>query len=69
MDIETVSPNYEDIRPLNPDEFPVAIEELLASEEFRKAIHYIKPNLNWDELAAAYASSSSKLSFWTRMCT
>ena len=46
MDIETVSPNYEDIRPLNPDEFPVAIEELLASEEFKKAIHYIKPNLN-----------------------
>ena len=67
MDIETVSPNYEDIRPLNPDEFPVAIEELLASEEFKKAIHYIKPNLNWDELAAAMRACKTKEQFKTTL--
>lgn len=67
MDIETVSPNYEDIRPLNPDEFPVAIEELLASDEFKKAIHYIKPNLNWDELAAAMRACKTKEQFKTTL--
>ena len=63
MDIETVSSNFEDIRPLNPDEVPAAIEELLASEEFRKAIHYIMPNLKWDELAAAMRACKTKEQF------
>lgn len=63
MDIDTVSPNFEDIRPLNQDEVPVAIEELLASDEFRKAIHYIKPDLNWDDLAAAMRACKTKEQF------
>ena len=63
MDIETVSSNFEDIRPLNPDEVPAAIEELLASEEFRKAIRYIMPNLKWDELAAAMRACKTKEQF------
>ncbi len=53
MDKETVSPNFDDIRPLNADEVPLAIEELLASDEFKRAINYIKPNLDWDQFAAA----------------
>ena len=63
MDRETVSPNFEDIRPLNQDEVQAAIEELLASEEFRAALRYIKPDLNWDELAAAMRACKTKEQF------
>ena len=63
MDRETASPNFEDIRPLNQDEVQSAIEELLASDEFRSAIRYIKPNLNWDEFAATMWACKTKEQF------
>ena len=63
MDRETASPNFEDIRPLNQDEVQSAIEELLASDEFRSAIRYIKPNLNWDEFAATMRACKTKEQF------
>ena len=34
MDTETVSPNFDDIRPLNNSEVKDAIEKLVANEEF-----------------------------------
>lgn len=63
MDTGTVSPNFEDIRPLNQDEVQAAIEDLLASEEFRHALQYVKPNLYWDQLCAAMRACKTKEEF------
>ena len=63
MDTGTVSPNFEDIRPLNEDEVQIAIEKLLASEEFRHAIRYVKPNLDWDEFAKSMRACKTKEQF------
>ena len=63
MDTGTVSPNFEDIRPLNQDEVQAAIEELLASEEFRHALRYVKPDLDWDQLSAAMRAGKTKEQF------
>lgn len=63
MDTGTVSPNFEDIRPLNQDEVQAAIEELLASEEFRHALQYVKPDLDWDQLSAAMRACKTKEQF------
>ena len=63
MDTGTVSPNFEDIRPLNQDEVQAAIEDLLASEEFRHALQYVKPNQDWDQLCAAMRACKTKEEF------
>lgn len=63
MDTGTVSPYFEDIRPLNQDEVQAAIEELLASEEFRHALRYVKPDLDWDQLSAAMRACKTKEQF------
>lgn len=63
MDTGTVSPNFEDIRPLNQDEVQAAIEELLASEEFRHALRYVKPDLDWDQLSATMRACKTKEQF------
>ncbi len=63
MDTGTVSPNFEDIRPLNKDEVQAAIEDLLATEEFRHALQYVKPNLDWDQLCAAMRACKTKEEF------
>ena len=63
MDIETVSPNFEDIRPLNQSEVKGAIEELLANDDFKRAIRYIKPNMDWEQFAAAMRSCQTKEQF------
>ena len=42
MDTETVSPNFDDIRPLNNSEVKDAIEKLVANEDFERALRYIK---------------------------
>ena len=39
MDTETVSPNFDDIRPLNNSEVKDAIEKLVANEDFERALH------------------------------
>ena len=41
MDTETVSPNFDDIRPLNNSEVKDAIEKLVANEDFERALRYI----------------------------
>ena len=40
-----------------------AIEDLLASEEFRHALQYVKPNLDWDQLCAAMRACKTKEEF------
>lgn len=63
MDMETVSPNFEDIRPLNDNEVQDAIEQLLANDEFRRAIRYIKPNIDWVQFAERMHSCKTKAEF------
>ena len=47
MDTATISPNFDDIRPLNNDEVKDAIESLIANKDFERALRYIKPQLDW----------------------
>ena len=60
MDTETVSPNFDDIRPLNNSEVKDAIEKLVANEDFERALRYIKPNLNWEEFSVAMRACKTK---------
>ena len=63
MDTVTVSPDFDDIRPLNNDEVKGAIEDLIANEDFERALRYIKPNLNWEEFSAAMRACKTKEEF------
>lgn len=63
MDTELVSPNFDDIRPLNNDEVKDAIEELVANEDFERAFRYIKPDLDWNQFVAAMRSCKTKEEF------
>nr|WP_321523163.1 1-acyl-sn-glycerol-3-phosphate acyltransferase [uncultured Macellibacteroides sp.] len=63
MDKETVSPNFEEIRPLNNNEVKDAIEKLLASEDFERALRYIMPDLNWTEFSVLMRSFKTKEDF------
>lgn len=63
MDTVTVSPNFDDIRPLNNNEVKDAIEELIANEDFERAFRYIKPELNWDEFSATMRACKTKEEF------
>jgi hypothetical protein len=47
---------FDDIRPLNDEEAPAAIEELIANPDFRQAFRYVKPNLDWDEFSTLMRS-------------
>ena len=63
MDTETVSPNFDDIRPLNNSEVKDAIEKLVANEDLERALRYIKPNLNWEEFSVAMRACKTKEEF------
>lgn len=63
MDTELVSPNFDDIRPLNNDEVKGAIEELVANEDFERAFRYIKPDLDWSQFASIMRSCKTKEEF------
>ena len=63
MDTETVSPNFDDIRPVNNDEVKDAIEELLANADFERALRYIKPNLVWADFEAQMRACKTKEEF------
>lgn len=63
MDTELVSPNFDDIRPLNNDEVKGAIEELVANEDFERAFRYIKPDIDWSQFASIMRSCKTKEEF------
>lgn len=63
MDTELVSPNFDDIRPLNNDEVKGAIEELVANEDFERAFRYIKPDLDWSQFVSVMRSCKTKEEF------
>lgn len=55
--------NFDDIRPLNDDEVQGAIEKLLANEEFKRAIRYIKPDIDWTHFVTLMHSCKTKEEF------
>ena len=63
MDTAIVSPNFDDIRPLNNNEVKDAIESLIANEEFKRALRYIKPDLDWEEFSTAMRACQTKEEF------
>lgn len=63
MDREISSYNFDDIRPLNNDEVPVAIESLVASEGFQNALRYIMPGLDWDAFVREMRACKTKEEF------
>ncbi|MDH6357967.1 1-acyl-sn-glycerol-3-phosphate acyltransferase [Parabacteroides sp. PF5-9] len=67
MKINTVTPNFDDIRPLNNDEVKDAIEELIANKDFDDAFRYIKPDLNWEEFSQIMRSCRTKEEFKERL--
>lgn len=62
MDTEVVY-DFDDIRPLNNDEVKDAIEALIASEDFERALRYIKPDVDWTEFSEAMRSFKTKEDF------
>lgn len=60
MDTETVSPNFDDIRPLNNSEVKDAIEKLVANEDFRAGFTLLKQDLNWVEFSVAMRACKTK---------
>lgn len=63
MDTETVSPNFDDIRPFNNSELKDAIEELVANEDLERAFRYIKPDLSRSEFAETMRACKTKEEF------
>jgi 1-acyl-sn-glycerol-3-phosphate acyltransferase len=63
MDKEIDSYNFDDIRPLNNDEVPAAIESLIASEGFQNALRYIMPQLDWDAFVQGMRACKTKEEF------
>ena len=63
MDTETVSYNFDDIRPLNNDEVKNAIEELVANEDFKRAYQYLKSPLTWEQFVVAMRDCKTKEEF------
>ncbi|MEG1748952.1 MAG: 1-acyl-sn-glycerol-3-phosphate acyltransferase [Tannerellaceae bacterium] len=63
MDTETVSLNFDDIRPVNNDEVKDAIEELIANDDFERALRYIKPTLDKDDFVRSMRACKTKEEF------
>lgn len=67
MDKGIVTPDFDDIRPLNNDEVQNAIEELIASKDFEEAFRYIKPDLNWSEFSQVMRTFKTKGDFKAKL--
>ena len=55
MDTETVSPNFDDIRPLNNSEVKDAIENWSPMRISRQALRYIKPEFELGGILSCHA--------------
>lgn len=63
MDTDIVSSKFDEIRPLNNDEVKEAIEGLVVNPEVKRALTYIMPDLNWEELTQKMRSFKTKEEF------
>jgi len=67
MNNETNSFNFDDIRPVNNDEVKDTIEELIANEDLKRAMRYIRPDLNWEEFSEIMRSCKTKEEFKSKL--
>lgn len=63
MNKESVSFNFDDIRPVNNDEVKGAIEELITDEDFQRAFRYLKPEIDWEAFSRVMRSCKTKEEF------
>lgn len=63
MDTDMVSNKFDEIRPLNNEEVKDAVESLVANPEFKHAVKYIMPDINWDEFVQLMRSFDTKEAF------
>ncbi|WP_080905666.1 1-acyl-sn-glycerol-3-phosphate acyltransferase [Parabacteroides sp. Marseille-P3160] len=63
MNTETTAYDFEDIRPLNNDEVPQAIKELVNDQAFKDGLKVIMPGIDYEELAKQMLASKTKEEF------
>lgn len=63
MDTESISPNFDSIRPLYDSEMKDAIESLIADEAFQRAFRYLDPDMDWEKLAEEMRACKTKDEF------
>lgn len=63
MDTEIVSTKFDEIRPLNDNEVKDAVESLVVNPEFKHALQYVMPDINWDEFVQLMRSFDTKAGF------
>lgn len=63
MNKESVSFNFDEIRPVNNDEVKGAIEELITNEDFQRAFRYLKPDLDWEAFSKVMRACKTKEEF------
>lgn len=67
MDTDMVSNKFDEIRPLNNDEVKDAVESLVVNPEFKHALKYVMPDVNWDNFVQLLRSFETKEEFKTVM--
>ncbi|MCD8297573.1 MAG: 1-acyl-sn-glycerol-3-phosphate acyltransferase [Prevotella sp.] len=63
-----MAPSFDDIRPYNPDELPVAYERLLATPQFRDVLSVVMPGVPFDTICDSFYSCKTNLEFQERLC-
>jgi len=67
MNTDYAKYNFEDIRPLNNDEVPDAIESLSTSTGLRHALSFIKPDLDWEIYVESMRQCETKEQFKSKL--
>lgn len=67
MDTDMVSNKFDEIRPLNNDEVKDAVESLVVNPEFKHALKYVMPDVNWENFVQLLRSFETKEEFKTVM--
>lgn len=63
MDTEIVSTKFDEIRPLNDHEVKDAVESLVVNPEFKHALQYVMPDIDWEEFVQLMRSFDTKAAF------
>ncbi len=64
----SIPSEFDDIRPYEPEELPMAYERLLASEQFQKILQYVMPGVALEEIRKTFFSCKTNLEFQMRLC-
>ena len=59
---------FDEIRPYEPEELPVAYERLLSNPQFQMVMAYIMPGVPFDVIATKMRSCKTNLEFQKAFC-